>query len=367
MAGAALFVVLSVFAGLKTFALSFASAIDPAVKMEATVGKSFHWNKESMQRVNQSGLFEAQSRVIEERVLFTFDDKTLFAHLKGVDANYLAVNQVDASLFQGQWLESGTGQAVVGYTNANRLSMGVFGYDEGLQVYVPKAGKGQIDRPEEAMLSDVLYPVGIYAISEEIDQKYIFVDWRLAQQLMQWQPDQVSAVEFKIKPGVKVEEAVSFLQTEFPEQTIKTREQLNESLYRMLNTENLAVYLIFTLVLIVALFSLAGSLIMIIIDKQANLRTLYNLGAELKQLRSVFWLQGFIVSIVGGIIGLVLGSAIVLLQEQFGWIMITETLPYPVEFHWINVGIVLGTIAVLGGLASFIASSRINEKLLRAK
>lgn len=366
VAGAALFVVLSVFSGLKTFTLSFTSAIDPELKATAAVGKSFVWDELAVQKIENSGFFQAHTRVIEERVLFSYNEKQIFAYVKGVDTVYTQVNPVDESLFQGQWLEHNTGQAVVGYTNAHRLSLGVFSHDEGLQVYAPKPGKGQVDRPEDALIKDLLYPVGIYAISEDIDQKYVFVDLALAQSLMQWSPTQISAVEFKLNPGVKPEAAVEFLTAQFPELKIRTREQLNESLYRMLNTENIAVYLIFTLVLIVALFSLAGSLIMMIIDKKGNLQTLFNMGANLDQLRQVFWLQGFLISIVGGLLGIVLGIGIVLIQEQFGLIMITQTMAYPVEFLWENVAIVMGTIVLLGGLASRIASSRINEKLLRS-
>jgi lipoprotein-releasing system permease protein len=132
----------------------------------------------------------------------------------------------------------------------------------------------------------------------------------------------------------------------------------------MLNTENIAVYLIFTLVIVIALFNLIGALIMMILDKKANLKTLYNLGTEVKDLRKVFLLQGSLLSIFGGIIGLVLGIIIVLIQQQFQLIMITPTLAYPVEFSILNVLIVFLTIVSLGIIASFIASSRVTKKLL---
>jgi len=146
--------------------------------------------------------------------------------------------------------------------------------------------------------------------------------------------------------------------------TVKNRAQLNESLYKMLNTENLAVYLIFTLVIIIALFNLIGALIMMILDKKANLKTLLNLGTEIKDLRKIFLLQGTLLSVFGGLIGLILGIAIVLLQQHFELVMITPTLAYPVQFTIENVLIVFGTIVSLGFIASLIASSRVSKKLL---
>jgi lipoprotein-releasing system permease protein len=135
-------------------------------------------------------------------------------------------------------------------------------------------------------------------------------------------------------------------------------------LYKMLNTENLAVYLIFTLVIIIALFNLIGALIMMILDKKGNLKTLLNLGTEIKDLRKIFLLQGTLLSVFGGIIGLILGIVIVLLQQHFELVMITPTLAYPVVFTVENVLIVLSTIVTLGFIASLIASSRVSKKLL---
>jgi lipoprotein-releasing system permease protein len=132
----------------------------------------------------------------------------------------------------------------------------------------------------------------------------------------------------------------------------------------MLNTENIAVYLIFTLVIIIALFNLIGALIMMVLDKKANLKTLYNLGSEIKDLKKIFLLQGTLLSFFGGIIGLLLGIIIVVIQQQFNLVMITETLAYPVVFNLQNVVIVFFTILSLGFISSWIASSRVNKKLL---
>jgi lipoprotein-releasing system permease protein len=135
----------------------------------------------------------------------------------------------------------------------------------------------------------------------------------------------------------------------------------------MLNTENVAVYLIFTLVIIIALFNLIGALIMMILDKKYNLKTMLSLGAEIKNIKRIFLLQGVLMCVVGGIIGLFLGIIIVLLQQKFKLIMITQNLAYPVVFSVKNVAIVMLTIMILGFLASYIASSRVSKDIFNQK
>jgi len=127
----------------------------------------------------------------------------------------------------------------------------------------------------------------------------------------------------------------------------------------------MATYLIFTLVLIIALFNVVGAIIMMILDKQQNSKTLYSLGTTIKELRRIYFVQGILVTGLGGLFGIILGSILIWSQELFGWLRITPSLAYPVEYKLINVIIVLATILVLGIIASKIASSRINKKLIQ--
>ena len=361
----ALFVVLSVFSGLKEFSLSFTNAIDPDLKLNATLGKSILITPEQERQIKQIDGLVSYSKIIEERVLFTFDGKQQVTYLKGIDSLFTKVNPVEKNLFNGQWLAPNTNQVVVGYGIAQQFSMGLLDFNRPLQVFVPKPGKGAIENPEQAFNQSDLLPIGIYTVNEDLDSKYVFADLGLAQELLEYKPNQVSGLEIKIQKGTNEKAVIEQLQTIFNNTiTVKNRAQLNESLYKMLNTENIAVYLIFTLVIIIALFNLIGALIMMILEKKSNLKTLYNLGVEIKDLRKIFLLQGTLLSVFGGVIGLLLGIVIVVLQQQFELIMITPTMAYPIVFTLENVLIVLGTIISLGFIASLIASSRVSKKLL---
>lgn len=361
----ALFVVLSVFSGLKVFSLSFSNDIDPDLKISSTIGKSFLISPSQESKIKQIDGLASYSKIVEERVLFTFDGKQEVTYLKGVDAKYNTVNGIKKALYKGTWLKPNSDEVVVGYGIALQFSLGLLDYNHYLEVLAPKPGKGNIENPEEAFNKMILAPVGIYAISEDLDSKYVFTDLGLAQELLQYKPNQISGIEVKMAKDADENALISKLQTIFHNKiTVKNRAQLNDSLYKMLNTENLAVYLIFTLVIVIALFNLIGALIMMILDKKGNLKTLLNLGTEINDLRKIFLLQGTLLSVFGGIIGVTLGIAIVLLQQHFELIMITPTLAYPVVFSLENVLIVLATIVTLGFIASLIASSRVSKKLL---
>ena len=361
----ALFVVLSVFSGLKDFSLSFTNDFDPDLKVTSTKGKSLFISPDQEKKLLQIEDVASKSKIIEERVLFLFDGKEEVATLKGVDSIYGQVNDIEKTLFNGQWLNPDTYQVVIGYGISEKLSLGLFDFNNPLEVFVPKSGKGAIENPEEAFNKATVIPVGIYAISEDLDSKYVFADLGLAQELLEYQPNQVTGIELKLKPDTDEEAVKKELETIFNHKvTIKNRAQLNDSLYKMLNTENTAVYLIFTLVIVLTLFTLAGAIIMMIIEKKGNLKTLFNLGTEIKDLRKIFLLQGTILTFLGGLIGLVLGIIIVLIQQHFQVVMITQTLAYPVIFNLQNIVIVLATIFSLGFIASWIASSRVSKALL---
>ncbi|MDL2140970.1 MULTISPECIES: FtsX-like permease family protein [Flavobacterium] len=361
----ALFVVLSVFSGLKVFSLSFTNEIDPDLKISSTYGKSFFVTPDQETQLKNIEGIASYSKIIEERVLFLFKDKQLVTYLKGVDKNYIVVNDIRKKLFNGEWLKPDTYQVVIGYGIARDFSLGILDFENPLQIFAPKPGKGAIENPEEAFNKTDVLPVAIYSISEDLDSKYVFADLGLTQELLMYKTNQISGIEFNLKENANETAIRSQLEKLFKNKiTIKNRAQLNESLYKMLNTENIVVYLIFTLVIIVALFNLVGALIMMILEKKHNLKTLFNLGTEITSLRKIFLLQGTLLSVFGGIIGLVLGIILVLLQQEYNLIMLTPTLAYPVVFTLENVLIVMATIVSLGFVASLIASSRVSKKLL---
>ncbi len=366
LGAASLFIVLSGFAGLKDFTLQFSTIVDPDLKAEPVAGKSFNLTEEELTQLNQLEDVAEFSKIIEERVFITSDNKNTLAVLKGVDEHYQNVVQIDSVIDYGNWLEQKTNQLVVGWGISNSLSLGVLDFTKPVNVFVPKPGKGAITSTKNAFNSIRAINVGVFFINETLNDSYIYAPIDLAKNLLNYNDNQFTTIEFKLKNGVDEALAKSNIESILGDKVIlKNRAQLNDAIYKMLNTENLAVYLIFTLVLIIAFFNVVGSLIMMMLDKKQSLNTIFNMGTTVKDIRKIFFYQGSLMSIVGGAIGLVLALIVTLLQKTFGWVMITPTLPYPVTIKFENFIIVFLTISVLGVLASKIASARITKSLVQ--
>lgn len=359
-----LFIVLSGFSGLKDFSLQFSSVFDSDLKMYPETGKTIILSEEQTQSLEQINEIQAFSKIIEERVFLSFKGKNSMSFIKGVDQNYQSVNSIDSTIFHGGWFES-SNTSVIGAQISRDFSLGTFDSSALLEIYVPIPGTGQITDPAQAFNKESVMVSGIYHVNEDLNSKYVFSDIALARSLLSYENDEISSIEFKLAPGVNEEDVVSKIANVLSQDVIfKNRMQQNDALYKMLNTENLAVYLIFTLVLIIAIFNVIASIIMIILDKKHNIKTLRHLGATIKEIRRVFYLQGVLMTVLGGLIGIVLGVLIVLLQLQFDLVMITATLPYPVKLEFFNIFLVFITIVLLGIIASKIASSRVRERML---
>ncbi len=365
---AALFIVLSGFAGLKTFSLSFTNVFDPDLKAQPLTGKFFSISETQEKQLLEMGDVASYAKEIEEKVILQHREKSEIAFIKGIDAHYTNTIAVDNTLYFGEWnVDQQEGVAGLGIVNSLSISVG---YTKSpLKILALKPGKGSISQQGLSNSYNTLPLIisGVYQVEESLDKKYVFIDLSLAQALLEKDTTQISAINFKLNADTDIVQAKKQIAAVFENKVIvKTRQELNSSLYKMLNTENVATYLIFTLVLIIALFNVVGAIIMMILDKQQNSKTLFNLGVTIKELRRIYFVQGILVTTVGGIIGVLIGALLIGSQLLLGWVKI-GSIDYPVELQFINVLIVLGTITVLGIIASKIASSRINAKLVSLK
>ncbi len=356
----ALFVILSGFSGLRTFSDSLLEFSDPDIKILPSQGKSFLLEDSVLKSLKENKDIVSFSQVIEERVFLKHADKEHIAYVKGVDENYPNVVKIDSAIILGSWLHSDfANTSIIGNGISYKLSLGVLNYSESLEIYVPKPGKGFLTQNSFQSLETKVF--GIYSGTEAFENKYVYVPISLAQQLLNYTDNQLSAIELKITPDANSDHIANQIQVALGKDfEVKTKAQFNELFYKVINTENFVSYLIFTLIIIVALFNVVGAIIMMIIDKKQNLTTLFNLGASMSEIKRVFVFQGFLLTLFGMTIGLFIGILLILIQQEFNLFMITSNIPYPVELKLSNLLIVICTISVLGFLASKIASSRIS-------
>jgi len=369
---AALFIVLSAFAGLKTFSLSFSNTFDPDLKALPSSGKFISISKEEETALSDIPGLADFSKELEERAYLTYREKSAIAYIKGIDGNYRTVTGVDSTLQFGNWgiMEY---NGVIGIGIYNMLGVPTNSRTP-MMVLTPKPGEGsfsgqgafpgQGSKPYNEL---PLVVSGVYAVEEGLDKKYVFAQLPLVQELLEKDSTTVSGINFKLTDPELIEPVKKAIDGVLGDKVkLLSRQQQNVSLHKMLNTENLATYLIFTLVLIIALFNVVGAIIMMILDKQQNSKTLFSLGATLGELRKIYFIQGLLVTFMGGLIGLLIGSLLIGSQLAFGWLKITASLAYPVEFNLVNLLVVMATIMVLGTISSKIASSRINRKLIES-
>ena len=190
----------------------------------------------------------------------------------------------------------------------------------------------------------------------------VYIPLKITQKLLQKKSNEISTVDIKTKAGTDLYKISKNLQEKLGKNFIvKTKIQLHNTFYKIINTERLVAYLVATLAIIITLFNVIGAMIMIIIEKKDNLFTLVKMGVSVKQLKKIFQLQGLFFCFTGLFLGLVIASVLIALQQHFGWFKITPNTPYPVLWEWNNFFIILGTMTVLPSIAVWIASKHIDK------
>ena len=361
----ALFIVLSGFSGLRSYSLQFTTIFDSDLKVYPANGKTFAFSKSSENKLKNMEGIDAFSKIIEERVFLQYRGKNHIALIKGVDENFKNVIPIDSILFLNKWLTPDKDEVVIGLGISQKLSMGVLDYGNLLEIYVPKPGTGQIINPKDAFTKRKVIASGMYSVNQELDNKYVFSDIEFARSLLKLDTKKVSSLELKLIPNADSKNIRQQLKAVIADEIIiKNRIQQNDGLYKMLNIENLFVYIFVSLIAAIAIFNIAGTIIMTILEKRGTINTLSSFGLTIKEIRKIFFYKGVLMTLIGLLIGLFLGIIAVFLQQKIGFIPITPSLPYPVRLELFNVIIVFVTILVLGGFASKIAATRVSEKLI---
>jgi len=353
ISSASLFIVLSAFDGLKTFGLSFSNKFDADYELSPLNGKYFNLSPKIISEINNLEEIIEVAPQIEEKVFLSFKEKNQVAVLKGVDSSYNKVIPIKDLVMIGDWIDNDNSKTVIGYGISSKLGLGVYDYSSFLKISVPRNNNSSVLNLNP-FKSLPLIVVGLYQINEELDNKYIFTSLSFAKNLLNLKENQYTNLIIKTIDNInkkKLEEKINLIVEEKTKLT--SRLEKNAALFKMLNTENIAVYFIFSLVMIISLFNLVGSLIMMILNKKKEMKILIAMGVSNKNLSQIFYFIGLIICFVGGILGLSLGSLLVLIQKYSSIINVPGTnLSYPVEFNIKNIIVVFLTLIILGSISS---------------
>jgi len=350
-----LFIVLSGFSGIRKLSISLSSSLTPDYRIENVEGKTIEVSTDMLEKIKNLSYVESVSGVIEDKIFLSFKNNNQIITLKGVDNNFTRVIKIDSVINYGKWLNQNHKEdIIVGYNIAINLGISLNNKDELLKVTVPNNSKNTILK-SSTFISKSVIPVGVYQMTDELDSKYAFVNIGFAQNLFGYSSNQFTAIEIKtlsnnVDAFVLKKDIKDILNMPVK---ILDKFQLNSILYKMLNTENIIIYLIFTLIMIIAMFNVIGSLVMIVLEKKTQFKILNAIGISFKNIQIIFFLLGNIITWFGGCVGLLLGIIIVSIQIFFPFLYVPNTsIAYPIAINAQNIIIVILTFSTLGIIAS---------------
>jgi lipoprotein-releasing system permease protein len=366
----ALIVILSVFNGFDQLIKSLYSTFDPEIKITLSEGKTFSPSSPAFSEVRNQKNVWYFSEVMEENVLLKYGDRQYIATMKGVDDEFVNITGIDTMIVEGEFKlkDKNSPYAVIGEGVAYYLGVGLT-FLNPINIYSIKRTGNISMNPEQAISRKFIFPSGIFSIEQEHNIRYIIVPISFARELLGYQ-NEVSAIELKLQPGANAElvqnEIIQILGNEF---RVQNRNEQNALFYRIMKSEKWAIFFILTFILIIASFNIIGSLTMLILDKKEDIQTLRNLGASDTLIRRIFLMEGWMISILGAIFGLIIGSLIAWLQAKFGLIKLSGSGSfiidsYPVVYKLQDVLKVFFTVLFIGFLAAWYPVKYISKKFL---
>lgn len=360
---ASLFIVLSAFSGLKTFGLSFNNKFDPDFRIKSKNEKQIIVSNEQLSKIKLITSVVESSPVIEDKVVLTFNGKTVMGVLRGVGQEYSKIVQMDSLLISGSWFKSDYSEVIIGSSIARQLNLGIYDYSDLLKITVPrKFNKSTINF--NPFKSETALVAGIYSSIEDMNKFYVFSNMDFARKVFQKKFNEFDFIDLKIKgtPDVKKLNEEVFKVLNKPV-TIESRKELNSSIYKMLNTENIILYFVFSLIVVISLFSVFGSIVIMYLDKKKEFYIFHAIGIVPKQIQQIFFFLGCCISWLGSVLGFILGLLVIVIQKNFPILYVPSTsLAYPVEIEFENCLIVLLTVFLLGSITSVIATAGIKRK-----
>ena len=366
---AALIIVLSVFNGFEKLVLDMYNSFDPDLKIESKEGKTF--DVLDLQEVlSEHKSIEYYAYVLQEKALLKYKDHEFIANIKGVSEEYLNVTRIDSLLVDGVYFDNqSTNVAVIGSGIAYYLSVYLLDMFEHIKIYIPNRSSNTLLNYNTAFKQSFVLPVGVFDVQPEINDKYIITPIKFLQELIK-KENQASSVEIKLKNennyAIIQKEIINIIGDKY---IIKNRFQQQEFLYKILNTEKLAVFLILFLIVVIATFNIVGSLSMLILEKKKDIKTLSSLGLKDTDLPKVFFYKGLLTVFSGTIFGLLTGSIFVILQNTFGIISLGEGNfvidNYPAILAFEDILIVFLVVLFIGIIASWYPAKILVKRILK--
>ncbi len=377
LATLALICTLSVFNGFQELVSNLFTAFDPELKVTTVSGKVFDAQDERIQALKDLPAIEVFSETLEDNAMVQYQGKQAMVVLKGVEDNFHQLTPIDSILYgRGERVlhDEVADYAIPGVELVSVLGTGIRFLDP-LEVYVPKRGaKVNVANPASSFNSSYLHSSGlIFAVNQQkYDASYILTSLSFARKLFQYDTE-VSSIDLKLREGSDVNKVKKEIAGRLgDEYSVQNRYEQQADTFRIMEIEKLISYFFLTFILLIACFNVIGSLSMLIIEKREDVITLRNLGADDHTISRIFLFEGCLISMLGSLVGIVLGLLLCLAQQEFGWISLGGDSSagafvidaYPVSVHWEDVVLVLLTVLVIGTLSVWYPVRYFSRRLL---
>lgn len=358
----ALVCALSVYNGFNDLVAGMFSSFDPELKITPRTGKVFDPTTSDMQKIRELPDIAFFSETLQDNALIRYHDRQDVAVVKGVDDAYQHLTMMDSALIDGNFTlqDEVADYALLGVGLSSKLGARP-GFASPLELYVPKRDvKVNLSNPSSSFNWKYAYTGGVFMINQQVyDEGYMIVPLSLARELFHYDKE-VSAIELKLTDKADLssvkKQIKSILGDEF---IILDRFEQQEASFKMMQIEKWMTFLILCFILAIALFNVVGSLSMLMIEKQDDVRTLRNMGASDSLIRRIFLFEGWMISGFGALIGIMIGLVLCLLQQSFGLIKLGQTAgafiidAYPVRVIFTDILVAFVTVAAIGFMAAW--------------
>lgn len=370
---AALVIILSIYNGFDNLLKGMFDSYTPDLVISPRENKVFAPSEATMEVLKGREEIASVCEMLEETVFLKYGEREAIVTARGVDSTYQDVTGLGRFIAQGAFdLRDGEiAQMVLGAAIAQDLRINTT-FLTPLEVYFPsRTARLSLSDPTAALKKVRVFPSGIISMDKTFDEQYVYMPIASLRNLLEWERE-VSSLEIRVKPeyltatGTVSRQFQNDIAAMFGEAyQVRNKYQQNESLYKMMTYEKLAIYLILLFVVLIISCNVFGSLSMLIIEKQEDIGILRSMGADDKMINRIFTTEGWMISLLGAAVGVVLGILVCLAQQYFHLVRMPGNFVfsyYPVQLQLTDLLLIFVSVAAIGYLMShFVKAVRIKK------
>ncbi|MDR2056742.1 MAG: ABC transporter permease [Dysgonamonadaceae bacterium] len=363
---------MSVFNGFQGLVSGMFGSFDPELKITPVKGKVFDPTDGKLPEIYMLPEIEHVSEVLEDNAFIRYRDRQVPAIVKGVSENFAESTHMQDILLDGEFkLQDEINKyAFLGIGLANNLNVNA-GFIYPMDIYAIKR-KSQVNlaNPASSLNREYAYIGGVFRVNQAVyDENYLIVPIDLARQLFNYEKE-VSALEIKLKTKTTIDRVQKNIREIVGnDYYVKNRYEQQEAAFKMINVEKWMTFLILCFILLIVAFNIIGSLSILMVDKQSDIITLRNLGADNRLISRIFLFEGWLISVVGAVAGIILGVLVCLGQQHFGWLQLGEqgtfaVNAYPVVVAFSDLALIMFSVLTIGFLSVLYPVRYLSKKWL---